>query len=268
VAIINNTPNFQLEVMIDGEGPYVIGRGQASKVSLKSKKAVGEHRLVAKGYLLQKYFDRLQIGKERIINFQITGELKNSPVGKVGWSKFFAHEDFFPDLASPPRKRDRKTSPHDGLELTQDEQARYQKIWKKHYIGGLIRWASQKHRVPAGLLTAIIAVESGFNTNAVSKEGALGLMQLMPKTCARFNVQRPFDPQENLEGGAKYLKYLLHQWSLRFPPHQRLELSLAAYNAGEHNVELYGDIPPFKETRDYVIEVLKRYEHMERVLAM
>jgi soluble lytic murein transglycosylase-like protein len=125
--------------------------------------------------------------------------------------------------------------------------------------------ASQKYRIPAALLTAVIEVESGFNIQAVSQKGAQGLMQLMPATCTRFGVHEPFDPWENVEGGSRYLNYLLHQWSLRFPSGQRLALCLAAYHAGERKVEQYGGVPPFKETRAYVREVLRRYKSRKEI---
>jgi len=265
VGVINNTPNFQLEVTIDGAGPYVIDRGQAGSLFLKDKGIIGEHQLVAKAYVpATKHFGRRQIGKERTIIFQITGERKDFPTGKVGWHKIFTYKDFLPHLACFPTQRYTRTKPNgSGILYERRSLARYQEKWKKDHIDGLIREASQRYHLPVALLIAVIEVESAFNTQAFSQKGAFGLMQLMPATCTRFRVQNPFDPRENVEGGAKYLSYLLHQWSLKFPPYQRLELSLAAYNAGEQKVELYGGIPPFKQTKDYVREVVNRYKSLD-----
>ena len=267
VGIVNSATDLVLEVTIDGEGPSIIGRGKAETFFLKGQDIMGEHELVAKAYIPSKYFGKCRIGKERTIIFEITDEVMDSPVGKVGWFNTFERGDFAPSTRGFPLESYRKTMPK-GLGLGMSiykKQAlgKREEGWETHQIRGLIRWASKEFRIPQSLLTAVIEVESGFKAEAVSHRGALGLMQLMPETCTRFSVQRPFDPQENIEGGAKYLSYLLHQWSSRFPGYQRLELSLAAYNAGEQKVELYGDVPPFKETKEYVREVLKRYKALE-----
>ncbi|MDY6952164.1 MAG: lytic transglycosylase domain-containing protein [Thermodesulfobacteriota bacterium] len=265
VGIINHTPSFELEVTIDGQGPSVIGKGQTKTVFLDDKESPGTHQLKARAYVPSKHLDRCQIGKELTIMFQMTGAVEDSPAGKVGWHKVFTHRDFFPHLESFPPAR-RKAKPK-GLGRILSEGyslSTYEARSQEQQIHGLIRWASEKYRIPLALLKAVIEVESGFNVRAVSRKGAQGLMQLMPATCARFGVQRPFDAQENVEGGSKYLNYLLHDWSLRFPSSRRLALCLAAYHAGEGRVEQYGGVPPIKETRDYVREVLRRYRSWEK----
>jgi hypothetical protein len=111
--------------------------------------------------------------------------------------------------------------------------------------------------VPQALLHAVATVESACNPAAVSAKGAQGLMQLMPGTAARYGVQRILDPADNVRGGARYLRDLL----LRYEG--RLELALAAYNAGEEAVARHANqIPPFAETRDYVRKVLDHYERL------
>ncbi len=117
----------------------------------------------------------------------------------------------------------------------------------------LIAEASKRHNIPFPLLKAIIKAESNFNRRAVSKAGALGLMQIMPNNLKEFNVDDPFNPWENIMGGTRYLKKLL----LRF--NGKLPLALAAYNAGPGTVERYNDIPPIKETENYVEQVMKYY---------
>jgi soluble lytic murein transglycosylase-like protein len=117
----------------------------------------------------------------------------------------------------------------------------------------LIHKVAQEASLSPYLLQAVIAVESGFDARAVSNKGALGLMQLMPQTAQRFGVRDPFDPAQNLAGGAAYLKSLLQRFD------GNLELALAAYNAGEAAVIKAGyRIPPFAETRAYVPRVLAR----------
>ena len=262
VAIINNTSSFQLEVTIDGMGPSVMELGQAERFVLRGKETIGEHQLVAKAYVSTKHIGRRQIGRERTIIFQITGEVQDSPEGKVGWYKVFTEKDFLPQSPYFSTAGYRQS----GCKVSNKGHfpAKYQDNLNKDHIHCLIRRASKKYEIPAALLIAVIEVESAFNCKAVSPRGAIGLMQLMPDTCTRFDVRKPFDPQENVEGGSKYLSYLLNQWALRFPSSQRLELALAAYNAGEGNIEVHGGIPPFEETKKYVREVLKRYRSLEK----
>jgi soluble lytic murein transglycosylase-like protein len=108
--------------------------------------------------------------------------------------------------------------------------------------------------VEPNLLRAVIVVESGFNSRAVSKRGAVGLMQLMPATASRFGVSNRYDPLQNISGGAAYLKFLMDRFG------HDMRLALAAYNAGEEAVDRNGgQIPPFSETMAYVPRVLKIY---------
>ncbi|MCU4337715.1 lytic transglycosylase domain-containing protein [Acinetobacter dispersus] len=126
----------------------------------------------------------------------------------------------------------------------------------KNAFDSLIRQAAQQHGVSEGLIKAVMHTESGFNINARSPVGAQGLMQLMPATARRFNVNNAYDPQQNIFAGAKYLSWLLK----RFNGDTRL--AIAAYNAGEGNVDKYGGIPPFRETQDYVRRVTSRYQNL------
>jgi soluble lytic murein transglycosylase-like protein len=103
------------------------------------------------------------------------------------------------------------------------------------------------------LVIAVILAESDFVADAISPKNAIGLMQLMPETAARFGVSDPFDPLQNLHGGMAYLHFLSDRYN------GNLSLTLAAYNAGEGAVDQYGGIPPFAETRDYVARVQQYY---------
>jgi soluble lytic murein transglycosylase-like protein len=109
--------------------------------------------------------------------------------------------------------------------------------------------------VEPNLIRAVIVVESGFNSRAVSKRGAVGLMQLMPATAVRFGVANRYDPRQNVRGGTLYLGFLINRFR------QNVRLALAAFNAGEDAVERNsGQIPPFVETLEYVPKVLKIYQ--------
>jgi len=122
----------------------------------------------------------------------------------------------------------------------------------------IIEKAALSSSVEANLLRAVIVVESGFNCRAVSKRGAVGLMQLMPATATRFGVSNPYDPRENVHAGAQYLKFLIDRFG------QNIRLALAAYNAGEDAVDRNGgQIPPFTETMAYVPRVLKIYQQLK-----
>ncbi|WP_299871527.1 transglycosylase SLT domain-containing protein [uncultured Cocleimonas sp.] len=113
----------------------------------------------------------------------------------------------------------------------------------------LISKYSQKYGVSESLIKAVITAESCFNSSAVSPVGAQGLMQLMPATAARFGVLDSFDPEQNIQGGTKYLKFLLSYYD------QYIQKAVAAYNAGEGAVDKYQGIPPYKETINYVSKV-------------
>lgn len=123
-------------------------------------------------------------------------------------------------------------------------------------LNELIRTAGTEHGVDPFLIKAVIKAESNFDRKAVSAKGAQGLMQLMPGTARDLQVADPFDPQENIVGGAKYLRYLLDCYD------GDIELSLAAYNAGPGNVK--NKIPKIRETKLYVSKVLENYQSYQR----
>ena len=112
---------------------------------------------------------------------------------------------------------------------------------------------SRAHRLHPALIRAVIKTESDFDPQAVSRAGAIGLMQLMPQTAVRLDVRDSYNPDENIGGGTKYLRQLLDRFNGNLP------LALAAYNAGEHTVERYQGLPPIPETRQYVQKVLRYY---------
>ncbi len=114
----------------------------------------------------------------------------------------------------------------------------------------LIDQSAARHGVDVNLVRAIIKVESAYRAAARSRKGAIGLMQLMPDTARRFAVANPYDPGANIEGGIRYLKFLLDRFNVNVP------LAVAAYNAGEAAVDRFNGIPPYAETRNYVRAVL------------
>jgi soluble lytic murein transglycosylase len=121
-----------------------------------------------------------------------------------------------------------------------------------------IEAAARAHGIESHLLKAVVKAESDFNPRAVSKKGALGLMQIMPENIQKLEIENPFDPYDNIMGGARYLKELLRRFDGNLP------LALAAYNAGPGHVEKLQGIPPFEETEIYVQRVLKYYEFFKQ----
>lgn len=122
----------------------------------------------------------------------------------------------------------------------------------------LIRQASQTSGIPFYLLKAIIKAESDFNPRAVSRAGAMGLMQIMPANVEELQVKNPFDPRENIMAGSFFFKTLFKRFNGQLP------LALAAYNAGPGMVDRYQNIPPFRETEDYVKKVMEYYNAFQQ----
>jgi soluble lytic murein transglycosylase-like protein len=117
----------------------------------------------------------------------------------------------------------------------------------------LVREAADRHNVDPALVRAVIQTESNWNSSAISRKGAVGLMQLMPSTAQRFGATEFYSPQQNVDAGVKYLKTLLQRYD------GNLDLALAAYNAGEGAVDRAHGIPAFRETRNYVQKVQSAY---------
>ncbi len=127
----------------------------------------------------------------------------------------------------------------------------------KEGLERMVQETAEKHRIDPALVRAVIETESNWNPSAVSRKGALGLMQLVPGTAARFGVADAFNPQQNVEGGVKYLRTLLERYN------GDLNRSLAAYNAGEYAVDRFRGIPWYPETRNYVQKVVDSYYRLD-----
>lgn len=126
---------------------------------------------------------------------------------------------------------------------------------KRKHFELYVQEAAKAFQIEAALLHAVITAESNYNARALSRKGAIGLMQLMPQTAKQYGITDPYDPGQNIRGGAQYLKYLLGLFN------NDLQLVLAAYNAGENAVRRHGNrLPPYQETLRYVPKVLGYYQ--------
>lgn len=150
-----------------------------------------------------------------------------------------------------------KQSPQESLNKALTEatavQSNVQQPASKAQIMNVVSQISKKHGVDEKLVQALIKQESGFNPKAKSKAGAMGLMQLMPSTAKNMGVKDPYNTVQNVEGGVKYLKSMLNKYN------GNVILALAAYNAGPAAVDKYSGVPPYKETQNYVKNILSSY---------
>jgi soluble lytic murein transglycosylase-like protein len=159
----------------------------------------------------------------------------------------------YTDVPDNNRYRLLVLSPHDRT--ASGDRYDFQLLAKATQYDSIIEQAAVSAALEPNLLRAVIVVESGFKSRAVSKRGAVGLMQLMPATASRYGVSNPYDARQNVHAGARYLKFLIDHFG------HDVRLALAAYNAGEDAVERNGgQIPPFSETMAYVPRVLKIYQ--------
>jgi len=156
----------------------------------------------------------------------------------------------FVNADSPKHRSGSTISAGAGASSRSDPDAR---ITPPDRLERLVRAAAERHKVDPELVKAVISTESGWNPYAVSRKGAVGLMQLIPGTAQRYGVGNPFDPAQNVEGGTSYLRELLDHYN------GDLRKSLAAYNAGEHLVDRSGGVPAIWETQRYVQKVTHAY---------
>lgn len=171
----------------------------------------------------------------------------------VDGEEYYSDENGFSDKSSVSTK----VKPKSTETYVPRSRNRYASNINKNKYSDLIAKAADRHQVDPKLLHAVIQAESSYNPTAVSSAGAMGLMQLMPATARRYGVIDRADPDQNVDGGTRYLKHLLQLFG------SDLNLVVAAYNAGENAVIKYNHtIPPYSETRNYVKEVLSLKEYM------
>lgn len=168
----------------------------------------------------------------------------------------------FSNVGVSSGKKYKKIKTEQGNISSSDPAPRAPAVARSQYISSsnmpsayidIINASCARHGVDPALVHAVVKVESDFNPYALSRKGAMGLMQLMPQTAVELNVRNSFNPHENVDGGVKYLRYLLDRYE------GNLSLALAAYNSGETTVKRWGTIPPIRETQNYVRKILNIY---------
>lgn len=205
--------------------------------------------------------------QEKILQEYIKQSLKEAGFGKKTMLGLAASAGLYSGMTDKPkqnrpesvRSAENPETRHIDIDFEDEEEIREPRQLSFKETVPIIQKASQKFKVPASLIHAIVKTESNFNAHAVSNKGAIGMMQLMPATAERFGVEDPYDPEQNIMGGTKYLQFLMKKFD------NDLELVVAAYNSGEGNVSKNlkkngTKIPPFPETQRYVPKVLERME--------
>jgi soluble lytic murein transglycosylase-like protein len=143
------------------------------------------------------------------------------------------------------------------LEIANSKPSMPPQILDRAGLDKMISGAGERHQLDPDFINSVIRAESGFKSRAVSKKGAQGLMQLMPKTASQLGVANPFDPNSNVEGGTKYLRELLEKYNFD------VVKALAAYNAGPKRVDQYRGVPPYYETQAYVARIIKDFNRQK-----
>jgi Transglycosylase SLT domain len=219
-------------------------------------------------FLVQKDLDSVKVVKQKGRKTSVVADIDNAFTG----NSVFKLSRVLPDrfvtrrnaLFSDGWLPEHETSPQRPRDLFHEEMARINTVIKRDFFasavpfGTLIHDKAEKYDLDPALVAAVVETESRFRAGARSQVGARGLMQLMPRTGRWMGANNLYDPEQNVEAGAKYLQYL----SKRFNGDEKK--IIAAYNAGEGNVKRYGGVPPFRETRQYVSRVMTRYKKRQQ----
>jgi len=192
----------------------------------------------------------LDIANDQIVSFEEDeSPVTPEPIVAQPAAQLASHPPANQPSASPP-----STQPLAGASKTAVSAQATQAI----DLDQVVREASSRNRLDPDFVSSVIMAESNFKTHAISKKGALGLMQLMPATASQLGVADPFDPRANVEAGTAHLSALLDRY------HNDPIKALAAYNAGAHRVKQYNGVPPYRETRAYITKIVRDFNAKKR----
>jgi soluble lytic murein transglycosylase-like protein len=192
----------------------------------------------------------LDIASDQIVSFEEDeSPVTPEPIVAQPAAQLASHPPANQPSASPP-----STQPLAGASKTAVSVPAVQSI----DLDQVVREASSRNRLDPDFVSSVIMAESNFKTHAISKKGALGLMQLMPATASQLGVADPFDPRANVEAGTAHLSALLDRY------HNDPIKALAAYNAGAHRVKQYNGVPPYRETRAYITKIVRDFNAKKR----
>lgn len=259
----HRTERHRLARWVGGRAVAVIALGTALSIGGATDALQDVH------FLLQKDLDAVRVVKDDGRRATVVAKLDDG----FAADSLFKLSRIFPDSLVQRRIAlfdDRwlpaPAAPQQRRDVFGEEMARINDAIRRDFFanaipfGDLIHDKAQKYDVDPALVAAVVETESRFHQRAVSPVGARGLMQLMPRTGRWMGAHNLYDPEQNVDAGVRYLSYLQQRFD------GNLKKTIAAYNAGEGNVVRYGGVPPFRETRSYVRNVLSRYEKRKQQL--
>ena len=278
VSLVDSLSTRSAKLRRQAEGNRALrwlgGRGVATLV-LGATLSVGgmSEALQNVHYVVLKDLDAVRVVKEEGLGAKVVARIEDGfaadsvfKLSRALPGSFVSRRIALFDDAWMPAQRATQAAPQAHHSVFHEEMARINSAIRREFLsnavpfGGIIHDKASKYDVDPALVAAVMETESRFRSGARSQVGAQGLMQLMPRTGRWMGAKNLYDPEQNVDAGARYLSYLNERFD------GNLKNTIAAYNAGEGNVRRYNGVPPFHETRTYVTRVMSRYEARKKQL--
>ena len=278
VSLVDSLSSQSAKLRRQAEGNRALrwlgGRGVATLV-LGATLSVGgmSEALQNVHYVVLKDLDAVRVVKEEGMGAKVVARIEDGfaadslfKLSRAFPGSFVSRKIALFDDAWLPAQMATQTAPQTHHSVFHEEMARINSAIRREFLsnavpfGGIIHDKASKYDVDPALVAAVMETESRFRSGARSQVGAQGLMQLMPRTGRWMGAKNLYDPEQNVDAGARYLSYLNERFD------GNLKNTIAAYNAGEGNVRRYNGVPPFHETRTYVTRVMSRYEARKKQL--
>ena len=278
VSLVDSLSTRKAKITRQAEGNrmlrFIGGRGVATLV-LGATLSVGgiSEALQNVHYVVLKDLDAVRVVKEEGLGAKVVAQIDDGfaadslfKLSRALPGSFVSRKIALFDAGWLPAELGGQTAPQAKRSVFHEEMARINSAIRREFFsnavpfGGIIHDKASKYDVDPALVAAVMETESRFRSRALSQVGAQGLMQLMPRTGRWMGAKNLYDPEQNVDAGARYLSYLNERFD------GNLRNTIAAYNAGEGNVRRYNGVPPFHETRTYVTRVMSRYEARKKQL--